>query len=375
MQREIITALRRVSRLVTVVLDITPHPDGAQARRAAEILRERNCGILFTVNEWGIDKEGILHEYLESERILHVNWCVDDPFYEEVMREKKFRSSPLRIDFVSDRDYVAAMRKAGYHAFFLPLGADPGTFHPTGKPFERDCAFVGNSYTAQIEEFVEGSENLLDSMAPFLAKSLKRYLRDASFDIGEAIESFIATLRLPKGVGRPKAAFIAKHFAGYLFRKQTVGGLSAGITGFELFGDDGWLTAARGTKLCKVRYGEGLRDVYTTTRVNIDLNRVVIRSGFTQRVFDALAAGSFLVTNAKPIVSEFFTEGGTEPEIVTFRSAEELGDLVRYYCRNDKEREAIAKRGMRKVLGNHTYDHRIGELFRVVARELDITVR
>ncbi len=292
------------------------------------------------------------------------------------MLRRKFRPSPRRIDFVSDRDYVISMRAAHYNAHFLPLGVDPQLYHPTGKPFERDCAFVGNSYLAQIDEFARGAEGLLDRMAPFLARSMQQYYRDASVDISGVLSDYVAQQRLPEGISRKKAAFIAKHFAGYLFRKQIVGSLVAAIPGFELYGDDGWLQTIKKRApvprlhLQKVRYGSGLCDVYTTTRVNIDINRVVIRSGFTQRIFDTLAAGAFVITSAKPIVEEFFATGGKEQEVAMFRSGEDLVDKVRFYLAHEEERTAIALRGMRRVLATHTYDQRIRELFRVVAREM-----
>ena len=351
-------------------MDITLHPSAEQANFAVSILRERNCRLLFTVNEWGIDTKGIFHEYCNDNKIIHINWCVDDPFYERVMLRSKFIPSPFRIDFVSDRDYVDAMRTEGYNAHFLPLGVDPQLYHPTGKEYERDCAFVGNSYLAQVDEFSRGHETFLDTMAPFLADCLQQYLRDSSVDIGSVIGEHVKTLSLPSELSFEKATFIAKHFAGYLFRKQVVSALIEGVPGFELYGDDGWQRLFKHIKVNKVRYGNTLRDVYASTRVNVDINRVVIRSGFTQRVFDALAAGAFIITSAKPIVEEFFCTTGKRKEIVTFQNGAELVDLVRYYLSHENERKAIATRGRERVGNHHTYDHRIGEMFQVLSREL-----
>lgn len=356
--------------LTVIAVNTAVHPGRDKVFQAINVLRERSCGMLFTVNEWGIDREGILHDYLETEKIVHVNWCVDDPFYEEIMLEKKFIPSPLRIDFVSDRDYLRPMHAAGYNPHFLPLGVDSSIFYPSTKAHEHPCSFVGNSYLGQIKKFSKGAEGVLDTVLPFLAACLKRYLGNAAIDLGGEIAEFVAKIDLPEGFSADRAAFVTKHFAGYLFRKQMIGMLAASVPGFALYGDDGWRELLENVDVKKVRYGRKLADVYESTTVNVDINRVVIRNGFTQRIFDTLATGAFVVTSAKPIVDEFFVTTGEKKEVVTFGSGEELVDNVRYYLSHESERTAVARRGRECVLGGHTYDHRMGELFRVVSREI-----
>ena len=368
-QPEIIAALRRLPQLRLVVLDITSHPDGAQAGRAAEILRAQRCRILFTVNEWGIDTGGIVQAFCESAGVLHVNWCVDDPFYEAVMLKRKFRPSSCRIDFVSDRDYLPRMRAQGYNARFLPLAVDPQMFRPSDGGYTNDCAFVGNSYLMQIDAFARGAESLLDSMVPFLAGIMRKYFSDAAVDVAAAVEEFIATSTLPQNLSGEKAAFIAKHFAGYLYRKHIVASLLSEIPGFFVYGDDGWLQVAARDRVRKVRYERALSEVYGATRVNVDINRVVIRNGFTQRVFDTLASGAFVITSAKPVIGEFFETAEGHREIETFENAEELHDKIRYYLNHEEKRKAVAERGRARVLGAHTYDHRIGTIFRLLRED------
>jgi spore maturation protein CgeB len=353
-----------------VAIDIASHPTRQQAADVIGLLRQYQCQLLFTVNEWGMDTEGIVHDHLVSNSIPHVNWCVDDPFYETIMLKNKFRPSSVRIDFVSDRDYLMAMHDAGYNARFLPLASDLSLYKPLETERTIECSFVGNSYLRQIDAFSRGNEVLLDTITPFLAGCLQHYHCDASFDIGREITDYCSTLGLPGSMNIERASFIAKHVTGYLFRKRIVGTLIEKVNGFTLFGDDGWSTLFPGREVGNVRYGEGLCSVYNSTKVNIDINRVVIRSGFTQRIFDTLASGAFVITSAKPVVNEFFKTEGADKEVVTFKSGEELVELIRYYTVHDTEREAIARRGREKVTARHTYDHRIAELFRAVAEEL-----
>lgn len=369
-QQEIASALRRLSDVRLIAIDIASHPTREQAIAVVNLMRKHGCRMLFTVNEWGLDADDIINEYIESTGTPYVNWCVDDPFYESIMMRPKYRHLPRRIDFVSDRDYCLPMRDEGYNAWFLPLASDLSLYPHQDVLKDIECSFVGNSYLRQIDSFSKGVENWLDAITPFLAGCLQHYHCDASFDIGREISDYCSTLVLPEGMGFQRATFIAKHIAGYLFRKRIVGTLIDNMHGFALYGDVGWETLFPGQTVNKVRYGEGLCSVYNRTKVNVDINRVVIRSGFTQRTFDALATGSFVITSAKPIVDEFFETEGKKREVVVFKRGEELADLAKYYCNHSSERESIARRGMAKVHAAHTYNHRIAELFKVVAKEL-----
>lgn len=316
-----------------------------------------------------MDSEGIIHEFLLKNNIIHLNWCVDDPFYEEIIHLKKFRSSSCRIDFVSDRDYVETMISEGYNAHFLPLATDPSLFFPDSSKIIHDLCFVGNSYLYQVDEFTSLAPNLIESMLPFIASVLKEYLSHNDIDIEKKLYQKISTCILPENCSARKALFICKHLAGYLYRKEVVLKLAQSFQSFAVYGDAGWEPYLNNILHNTISYGNELRTIYNGTKINIDINRVVIRNGFTQRIFDALACRSFLITSEKPVIHEFFkTEG--EKEIVTFSNTDELTDVVRYYLQHESERISITQRGHARVLAAHTYLHRIQQLFSIVKKQL-----
>lgn len=326
--------------------------------------------MVFTINEMGVDTEGIIHDYIKKNNLIYINWCVDDPFYEEIMLKKKSRKYSGRIDFVSDNDYVDKMRSAGFKAFFMPLATDPGIYYPMNLKKEVQAAFVGNSYLKQIDVYTKGFETLFDEMFPYLVKIIYLYRTNTELDIEYMLFEKISSLNISPDIKIRKAVFVFKHLASYMHRKETVKQLAESIDGFQVFGDSGWLREIDKQKLGRVAYGDTLRELYNRTAVNIDINRIVIRNGFTQRVFDALACNSFIITSEKRIVKEFFESEGTKRELVTFRFAEELKDLVNYYLKHETERELISQRGYQKVKSMHTYDHRISEMFKIISKEL-----
>jgi spore maturation protein CgeB len=77
------------------------------------------------------------------------------------------------------------------------------------------------------------------------------------------------------------------------------------------------------------------------------------------RVYEALACRALLVVDRQRDVLRLFKAG---KDLVVFNTVKELGDLVRYYLQRPKEAKAIAERGGKKVLAQHTYRHRIQEI-------------
>jgi spore maturation protein CgeB len=329
--------------------------------------------VLVTVNEWGIDIHGVLHGFLEKNRIIHCNWSVDDPFFEEIILTKKFKPSALRVDFVSDKGYVQPMKERGYNAYFLPLAADPKWFHPDPERREHythDVIFVGNSYLRQMDDLLKIAPGFVDTIAPFLGSVVDAYHKDVEYPVEEHIEKKMRGTRLPDGLSFDKALFIAKHAAGYFGRKRTVLALAKRYPGFKVFGESGWLRELPQERLGTTKYYGSLCETYRSAKITVDINRMVIRNGFTQRAFDVPASGGFVITSSKPVVRDFFTTGGPTTELVVFKSQADLFTLIDYYLAHDEERTCIAQRGMQKVLDFHTYDHRIAEMFRVLADRL-----
>ena len=105
------------------------------------------------------------------------------------------------------------------------------------------------------------------------------------------------------------------------------------------------------------------------TKINLNINRVHIPTSFTQRHFDCKACGAFLLTDKRLMNNQIFVTEGKNKEIVEFSSKKECIELIDYYLIHEDERKKIADSGMDKILNNHTYDHRIEELWQICKRE------
>ena len=69
--------------------------------------------------------------------------------------------------------------------------------------------------------------------------------------------------------------------------------------------------------------------------------------------------GTCLITEWKKNLADLF-----EPdlEVVTYRSAEECIEKVRYLLDHDEERQAIAAAGQKRTLRDHTFARRVRQL-------------
>jgi spore maturation protein CgeB/GT2 family glycosyltransferase len=110
-----------------------------------------------------------------------------------------------------------------------------------------------------------------------------------------------------------------------------------------------------------------LRQHYSRCDILLNDHWPTMREGgfISNRLFDAAAAGAFVISDA--------VEGGTEifgEDLVTYRSDSEFREKVEHYLAKPQERHARAQRLRSRVLSAHTFAHRAEVLLEKI-RELD----
>ena len=99
---------------------------------------------------------------------------------------------------------------------------------------------------------------------------------------------------------------------------------------------------------------------------SITLNRhgeIAQQYANNMRLYEATGMGACLVTDWKENLHTLFEP---EKEVVTYRSADELIEKVKYLLANDKERLKIAKAGQERTLKEHTFYNRMKELLGIL---------
>lgn len=86
----------------------------------------------------------------------------------------------------------------------------------------------------------------------------------------------------------------------------------------------------------------------------------------TRRIFEGMACGKMVITDRLSEgtgIGSIFTEN---KDIIYYDSAEEAIDKIRFYLKNEREREKIAIKGMRTVHNGHTAIHRVDQLEEII---------
>jgi spore maturation protein CgeB len=332
---------------------------------------------ILTINHLGFDEDGVLTSFFRSIEMPVASWYVDSPRL--IIKEFEKNVSPYVSIFLWDREHTAQIKNAGFDAVtYLPLGTDTEIFKPMKKirsqesavsrkgkkvrPMDRTCdvGFVGNSLydsaRERLEKVPESFHLLVEEIACRLS-SVRASLADVIKDTeADTLKKLTPPQRLDL-----EAAVLWK--ATLLYRLSCVKELEQ--FNVRIHGDNGWnqILGRQDNIKPPLNYYKELPVFYNTCRINFNATHLQMKEAVNQRVFDVPACGAFLLTDYQKSIDELFDAGR---EIVTFRDTQEIPGLVKYYLNNPGERETVSRRGMERVLKQHTYKHRLSKLIDVM---------
>ncbi|NLG18727.1 MAG: glycosyltransferase [Fibrobacter sp.] len=374
--REVANALQKLKGCRIIIINIPQYPDKHQVASVLEKLRPFLPGLAFFINDAGSDFGGELIDALTGSGCLIINWYTDYPFYEEIFQHRSTRPGCRRIDLVSEESFVPEMIGRGFKAYFMPLGVDTSYFNTDGEaPFCRDIAFVGNS-SCEFLDFIVNEKRAaeLEKLLPLQVTLKKLYYSDPRRNLNSYLLENRSLWEGKTDLNEQELLFTLEWLTGYFYRRDFIKKI-AGRYGarFTCFGDPYWQNfidpSLVSTDAC---YYTNLCKYYRSTRINLNVNRIQIRTSFTQRVFDCAASGGFLLTDRREMNARYFKISGSDREIVQYDSLEQCFELIDYYLEHEQERTLIAEAARKKVLSCHTYDHRIAQILDICRREWSI---
>jgi spore maturation protein CgeB len=129
----------------------------------------------------------------------------------------------------------------------------------------------------------------------------------------------------------------------------------------------------------------GMVEVFASSRINLNLSNSADAPGLRTRVrrllglassgprppqikgrnFEVPGCGGFLLTERVPHLERYFEPG---EEVAVFDDGDDLVEQVGHWLGHEQERRRVAEAGYRRVLAEHTYDHRFAAIF----AELDL---
>lgn len=110
--------------------------------------------------------------------------------------------------------------------------------------------------------------------------------------------------------------------------------------------------------------------IYSSSRIGFSYS--IRQETLTFRSFEIMSCGAMLLVNAlkqgdTTIEDLGFTD---RKHLVIYNHPGEIFDLIEYYLRRDAERKKIAQAGHELAVSQHTYEHRIRQMFEVIHQAL-----
>lgn len=103
--------------------------------------------------------------------------------------------------------------------------------------------------------------------------------------------------------------------------------------------------------------------VFQQSKINLNITMCSIQTGLSQRIYDILGCGGFLLTDYRGEIPEYFEIG---KDLDCYETIEECHEKVAYYLTHDDIRREIADNGYQKVKAMHTYLIRIAHILKIV---------
>lgn len=337
-----------------------------------KVVVEFKPDFVFTINHLGVDREGVLVDLLQRLKLPLASWFVDNPHL--ILYMYKRLVSDWTAIFTWDADNVASLRQLGFeHVHYLPLATDATRFTPPKRPLPAGhewasrVSFVGNSMVYKVGHRMKAGKfprELLVSYRKVAAgfgesdeRSVSAYLRAQHPDLATVFDD------LPDDENRLTYETMITWEATRQYRRSCV----AATLPFNplIVGDDGWLRTfddeGEGWRWHDtLSYYDDLPDFYPLSEVNFNCTSKQMKGAVNQRIFDAPAAGAFVLTDQRDQMDALFEPGR---EIASYASPEEATDRIAYYLKHPEERQRIIAKARQRILAEHTYEHRLEALF------------
>lgn len=353
-----------------------PDYDVKYMKKLSEVILEGNYEFVFSINFFPI-----ISRLCNVLKIPYVCWLVDSPVFQ--MYSDAVQGEYNRI-FIFDRAlYEQYYPKNPEGIFHLPLATntdhwDKVCSNMTGADrgrYSGDISFIGSLYTEKCpyNKINMMSEYLRGYLEGIMNAQLKIYGYNFLAEVltPEIIEEFkqsVSWEASPEDYEIDDAVFIADEYLGVkvseMERIQLLNMLAKYFqVHFYTQSDVSVLENVINCGSAESRYE--MPKIFRCSKINLNPTAKSIKTGISQRIWDILGCGGFLISNYQAELPEHFELG---KDIETYGSLEELVDKCAYYLEHEEERQAIAKSGYEKVKKYHTYEVRIREMLEIIEK-------
>ena len=325
---------------------------------------------VFTINHLGVDREGALTELLAKLQLPMASWFVDNPNLILYLYENL--DSPWTAIYTWDAANLHSLKSRGFpQVHYLPLGTDVHRFRPGAPAIHSpvqtsDVAFIGNSMQYKVARKLQKNDFPRTLLTAY-KKIAQVFRRSDDLSVKALMESDFPELMpyfeaLGKIENQLEYEVLVTHEATRMYRRDCL----IELMPFRplIAGDAGWKEIFRRQKepwsyRPELAYYDELPGFYPCNKINFNCTSTQMKGAVNQRVFDVPATGSFVLTDWREQMENLFEPGR---EVACFRHPEEVQEMIRYYLKHPEERRRIAEAARKRILAEHTYDHRLKTL-------------
>lgn len=269
--------------------------------------------------------------------IKTVNWYCNGSYQLHLVKEI---SPHYDWCLVPEKFRLEDYKKMNANPIYCQEAANPDIYKPYDLPYEFDVTFVGQAY-GERPDYI-------------------KYLLDQGIDVrvwGSGWQKFSSKGRIKSLCGKN-----IKHIGLGLFKE-----ILEAIEKISRKSNDSQV------EIPYNRTGKILSDVemikmYSRSKINLGFSSCGDTHVREERIlqvrlrdFEVPMSGGFYMVEYMEELEEFFDIG---KEIVCYANKEDLADKIKYYLKNDSEREAIRKAGLERCLRDHTWHKRFETVFR-----------
>ncbi len=319
----------------------------------------------------------------ERLKVPYVCWTVDSPVPEFFSNALKNTYNRIFLFDRAQYEFFSPVNPSCIH--YLPLAADVKQFEKTVLSmteadytvYGAEVSFVGSLYT---EKCRYDSLALSDHTRGYVDGLMEAQLRVYGYNlIADTLTESVIQEIMTADPQRYRGEDLREGVERYLTAHQYIGMKLAAVERertlqrlSEHFPVTLY-TRSDASSLPRVDCRGGVRTltempkVFQASRINLNMTMRPIETGLSQRIWDVLACGGFLLTNYQSEIPEYFEIG---KELETYESMEELEEKVRYYLAHEEERIEIAINGYEKVAAHHSYEMRLAQMIKILTNNM-----
>lgn len=109
--------------------------------------------------------------------------------------------------------------------------------------------------------------------------------------------------------------------------------------------------------------GEQKAKAFRAAKICINNNHYAEINGVNKRTFEICGCGGFQLTDDSEGLKDVFI---ADNEVAVFTDIKDLKEKVAYYLNHPEERQKIALAGYKRAINEHTFEHRIKSMFKIM---------